>query len=333
MKENLLDLEGHGGRIDAMAAAFPDAPLPWIDLSTGINPFPYPMPPIPAEAWTRLPTARDRERCEAAMAKAFGCDRAYCRAIPGTELVIRQLPVILEKERVILRGRSYADHAESWGAARANVKAVNDPLDHLGDADVVVLVNPNNPDGTRWPPERIEEARSKLASRGGWLILDEAYADLKPALSISRLAGQKGLIVLRSFGKFFGFAGVRLGAVLGPSEILSKLADRLGGWDVSGPALSLGANAYADLKWQNATRLKLSAAREELSRLLAKAGIEEMGGTDLFRFVRASNSEAVWEALANRGIAVRRFPDDNQHLRIGLPNSDALTRLSEALSP
>ncbi|NQX93839.1 MAG: pyridoxal phosphate-dependent class II aminotransferase, partial [Erythrobacter sp.] len=284
--DNPSFLKGHGGQIDAMAAAFPDAPLPWIDLSTGINPFPYPLPPFSNTAWTRLPTSADRDKCEDAMAGAFGCESTYCRAVSGTELVIRQLPAVLGAKLVVLRGRSYADHAESWSTAGASVKAVNDPFDHLSDADIVVLVNPNNPDGTRWPVEKVEAARSELASRGGWLIVDEAYADLDPAQSMSPMAGQKGLIVLRSFGKFFGLAGARLGAVLGPSEFLSKLADRLGGWDVSGPALSLGANAYADLDWQNATRLKLSAARAAMSRLLAKAGIEEMGGTDLFRFVR-----------------------------------------------
>ncbi|MEO0464417.1 MAG: threonine-phosphate decarboxylase CobD [Pseudomonadota bacterium] len=330
--DNPSFLQGHGGQIDAMAAAFPDAPLPWIDLSTGINPFPYPLPPLPNEAWTRLPTSADRDECEGAMAAAFGCESTYCRAVSGTELVIRQLPAVLGAKRVVLRGRSYADHAESWGTAGASVKAVNDPLDHLSNADIVVLVNPNNPDGMRWPVEKVEAARSKLANRGGWLIVDEAYADLDPAQSMSPMAGRKGLIVLRSFGKFFGLAGVRLGAVLGPSEILSQLADRLGGWDVSGPALSLGANAYADLYWQNATRLKLSAARGELSRLLAKARIEEMGGTDLFCFVRVTDAKEVWEALAHKGIAVRRFHDDNRHLRIGLPNSEAMIRLSDALS-
>ncbi|MEO0691051.1 MAG: threonine-phosphate decarboxylase CobD [Pseudomonadota bacterium] len=329
---NLSLLEGHGGQIDAMAAAFPDAPLPWIDLSTGINPFPYPLPRIPEEAWTRLPSAMDRERCESAMAMAFGCDRAHCRAVPGTELVIRQLPAVLGAKRVVLRSRSYVDHAESWGAAGANVKAVNDPLDHLDGADVVVLVNPNNPDGTRWSVEQIEAARSELAGRGGSLILDEAYADLEPAQSMSPMAGRNGLIVLRSFGKFFGRAGVRLGAVLGPTEILSRLSDRLGGWDVSGPALLVGAQAYADLEWQNATRARLSAACGDLLNLLAQVGFEEMGGTDLFRLVRVHDAKEVWETLASRGIAVRRFPDDNQNLRIGMPHSNALIRLSDALS-
>ncbi|MEM7781092.1 MAG: threonine-phosphate decarboxylase CobD [Pseudomonadota bacterium] len=323
---------GHGGQIDAMATAFPDAPLPWIDLSTGINPFAYPLPPIPTEAWARLPTAADRERCEAAMAAAFGCERAHCRAVPGTELVIRQLPRILKVKRVALRGRSYADHIESWRAAGAKVISVDDPLEHVGAVDAVVLVNPNNPDGKRWSLDRIEATRAKLASRGGWVIVDEAYADLDPALSMAAMAGREGLIILRSFGKFFGLAGIRLGAVLAAPSTLSDLADQLGEWDVSGPAQSLGASAYADLEWQNATRLKLRTARDDLSKLLASAGIEEVGGTDLFRFVRVRDAAALWEALASKGIAVRRFHSDDHHLRIGLPDTDGLCRLAEALS-
>ncbi|MEM1053674.1 MAG: aminotransferase class I/II-fold pyridoxal phosphate-dependent enzyme, partial [Pseudomonadota bacterium] len=124
----------------------------------------------------------------------------------------------------------------------------------------------------------------------------------------------------------------RLGAVLGPTEILSRLSDRLGGWDVSGPALLVGAQAYADLEWQNATRARLSAACRDLLNLLAQFGFEEMGGTNLFRFVRVHDAKEVWETLASRGIAVRRFSDDNQSLRIGMPHSNALIRLSEALS-
>lgn len=329
----LAVLQGHGGQIDAMASAFPNAPQPWIDLSTGINPFPYPLPPISQDAWTRLPTAADREECEGAMAAAFGCDRASCRAVPGTELLIRQLPAILGAKRVVLRARSYADHGESWRAAGADVKAVDDPLGHVENADAVVLVNPNNPDGARWPVEKIEGARAALARRGGWLILDEAYADLDPTLSASMMAGRAGLVILRSFGKFFGLAGVRLGAVLGPPAILSSLADKLGGWDVSGPALSIGAHAYADLDWQKATRVKLRVARRDLTGLMETVGMRQLGGTDLFRFVRVPNAETAWEILANKGIAVRRFPGDHQHLRIGLPDPDALIRLGEALSP
>ncbi|MEL6529505.1 MAG: threonine-phosphate decarboxylase CobD [Pseudomonadota bacterium] len=326
-------ITGHGGQIDAMAKAFPDAPLPWIDLSTGINPFPYPLPSIAEKAWTRLPTAADRVACEAAMASAFGCDMSHCRAVAGTEVAIRQLPTILGCRRVVLRHRSYADHADSWHAAGADVIAVEDPLYDQARGDAVVIVNPNNPDGKRWSIDRIEVTRSALAQRGGWLIVDEAYGDLDPANSMASFAGRDSLIVLRSFGKFFGLAGLRLGAVLAPSHMLARLGSMLGGWDVSGPALRIGAIAYADFEWQNATRRKLLDARKNMSLALARAEVEELGGTDLFRFIRVQDAAGLWERLARNGIAVRKFGGDNQHLRIGIAAPDNLDRLAFALSP
>ena len=327
-------VSGHGGRIDAMARAFPDAPLPWVDLSTGINPVSYPVPEIAAEAWTRLPGEAARARCERAMAGAFGCDAGFCRAVAGTEVVIRQLPSILCAETVAVRAPSYADHAQSWWCDGAKVLSVSDPLELSENADAVVLVNPNNPDGHCWPVERIEEARARLAARGGWLIVDEAYADLDPAQSVASFAGEEGLIVLRSFGKFYGLAGLRLGAVLAAPNILRRMGERLGGWDVSGPALAIGEGAYADRDWQAATRDDLALRMQEMRAVIESSGLEDRGGTDLFRFVRASDARTLWHQLALNGVAVRRFTGDGHHLRIGLPaDTAALTRLSDALNP
>lgn len=327
-------IAGHGGQIDAMAHAFHDAPLPWIDLSTGINPFPYSVPDLSADAWTRLPTASLRQACEAAMATAFGCRIDSCRAVAGTEVAIRQLPAVLGSERVAVRAPSYADHAMSWRAAGAQVVTLPDPLDAVGRVDVVVIVDPNNPDGRRWPRERIESARAELAARGGWLIIDEAYADLDPSRSMAPCAGDAGLIVLRSFGKFFGLAGVRLGAVLAPTALLAALSESLGGWDVSGPALSIGSKAYGDTHWQEDMRSRLARAAGDLSAVLQNSGLEDIGGTHLFRYVRSRDAVACWRRLAEQGIAVRRFAGDNHHLRIGLPVDErARGRLAEALNP
>ena len=327
-------VSGHGGRIDAMARAFPSAPLPWIDLSTGINPYPYRWPSIAPDAWERLPGEVARAFCESTMAESFRCDPSFCRAVAGTEVVIRQLPSILRAQRVAVRARSYADHAESWRLAGAKVVTHFDPLALAGEADVAVIVNPNNPDGHRWTVEAIEAARATLAHRGGWLIVDEAYADLNPSLSAAPLAGRKGLIILRSFGKFFGLAGVRLGAVLATQEILSSIEDRLGGWDVSGPALDIGAAAYADHDWQAATRGHPAVRMQEMHALIATSALEDRGGTDLFRFVRGSDANALWRRLAEQGIAVRRFVGDAHHLRIGLPADKlAFSRLARGLNP
>ena len=197
----------------------------------------------------------------------------------------------------------------------------------------MVLVNPNNPDGHCWPVERIEHARARLAKRGGWLIVDEAYADLDPSKSVAPFAGRRGLIVLRSFGKFSGLAGLRLGAVLAPPDVLREVGEGLGGWDVSGPALAIGKAAYGNRQWQVATREYLALRMHELRTLIASSDLNDRGGTDLFRFVQASDATARWRQLARHGIAVRRFVEDDHHLRVGLPADAAqLDRLAEALN-
>lgn len=330
---NEADLvDGHGGRIDAMSRAFPQAPLPWLDLSTGINPLAYPFPDLPRDVWTRLPTAALRQSCEAAMATAFACNPAACRAVAGTELAIRHLPALLGSRTVAVRAPSYADHATSWRKAGARVLTMTDPLTATGEADAVVVVNPNNPDGHRWSVEQLDAARRELEGRGGWLIVDEAYAELDPARSVAGLAGAGGLIVLRSFGKFFGLAGIRLGAVLAPPEFLQRLHEMLGEWDVSGPALAAGTRVYGDTGWQDDMRRRLADEARDLVAVLRGAGLDDIGGTDLFRYVRVGSAPALWRQLAERGIAVRRFAEDAHHLRIGLPGSaETLDRLAEAL--
>ena len=326
-------INGHGGQIDAMARAFPNAPTPWLDLSTGINPWPYPLPALAPEAWARLPGEQARINCEVAMAVAFGCNPGVCRAFAGTEMVIRQLPNVLHSRHIALRSPSYADHATTWDAAGAEVREVERPLELVDEVDTVVVVNPNNPDGYRWTIAELEEVRGRLAQRGGWLIVDEAYADLDPSASMAPFAGSEGLIILRSFGKFFGLAGTRLGAVLAPPHILASLAERFGVWDVSGPALALGAKAYADKAWHEATRSRLADAATRLREVLVNAGLQDVGGTDLFRYVKTGDAQAVWRRLAHQGIAVRRFEDQSTALRIGLPpDAQALSRLARALA-
>ena len=332
MTDNKL-FTGHGGRIDVMARAFPHAPEPWLDLSTGINPWPYVVPTLAPEAWTRLPTEEARKVCEGAMANAFGCAPEACRAVGGTEIAIRLLPSILRSRSVAVRSPSYADHRHSWHSAGADVLEIEDPLEVVDDVDTVVLVNPNNPDGHRWSVGEMEEARRRLTRRGGWLIVDEAYADLDPEASMAPAAGRAGLIVLRSFGKFFGLAGVRLGAFLAPPGVLDELGEKVGGWDVSGPALAVGEAAYADKIWQKKTRNRLADASLALQQVLSDAGLQDAGGTELFRYVKTEDAAAVWRGLAENGVAVRRFENCNQALRFGLPpDPQSLSRLAKALA-
>ncbi|MEM6649025.1 MAG: threonine-phosphate decarboxylase CobD [Pseudomonadota bacterium] len=329
MKHDLV----HGGALDVMRAAFPDAPEPWIDLSTGINPWPYPDTAISADALTHLPTRTAYETCKCAMASAIGASPALLLLAPGSELLIRLLPDVIRPKRVAILSPTYGDHAFVWKQAGVDIIETADPLSLAKSVDAVVVTHPNNPDGRIFTHEALETARQTLAARGGWLIIDEAYADLIPEQSFAPRGGADGLIILRSFGKFFGLAGVRLGALLAPIHIRNAMAERLGVWPVSGPALEIGARAYDDLAWQARARTDLAAAAARLDATLTAAGLRIVGGTSLYRFVEVDTAYGLFEQLARAGISVRRFDWSQHHLRIGLPASqDAEARLKSALT-
>ncbi len=324
----------HGGALDLMRAAFPSAPEPWIDLSTGINPWSYPFRDIPDAAYRHLPVRDAYDSCRSAMAKALRAPAESLLLAPGSELLIRLLPKVINPRRAAILTPMYGDHVEAWRRARCDIIETEDPLGLADQVDAVVVCNPNNPDGRRFAPDSLLRTAERLARRGGWLIVDEAYADLDPSLSLAPHGGKDGLIVLRSFGKFYGLAGVRLGALLAPEALRSEMQHLLGVWPVSGPALHIGKQACRDEAWQREMRSRLADARVRLDRILHAAGLKVVGGTDLFRLVETENATRLWEHLAHHGIYVRRFDWSDRLVRIGLPETDAAeTRLSAGLTP
>ena len=244
----------HGGDLTAVRARFPDAPEPWIDLSTGINPVPYPVPALPTEAWTRLPERAQEQALIAAAARRYGVtDPTTIVAAPGTQALIQTLPRLLSQSRVAILGPTYEEHEVCWRRQGHETTIVTD-LDQTTDADVVVLVNPDNPTGRLVAVEDMPSP-SKL------LVVDEAFIDLlAPACS---LAGNlpPNTIVLRSFGKTYGLAGVRLGFAIAEPETADRLRLEFGPWAVPGPALELGRLALDDDGWLNATAERLTAER------------------------------------------------------------------------
>ena len=323
----------HGGALDRIQAQFPDAPHPWIDLSTGINPWSYRGFTLDEAAFDRLPTESAYVACRDAMAEAFKAPARSVILSPGSELLIRLLPGWLTPHRVAVFSPTYGDHAEVWQQAGCEVIETDAPLAHADEVDLVVLCNPNNPDGRIFAREDMLTACDRLASKGGWLIVDEAYGDLTPDLSLTSQGGRDGLIILRSFGKFFGLPGIRLGALIAPPVLVAQASQQLGAWPVSSGALEMGAAAYRDHIWHNDTRARLQLGRAMLDRVLEENGVYVVGGTDLFRHVRVEDAERTWLHLARAGIYVRRFDAVPRHLRIGLPADEiALARLNEALS-
>jgi cobalamin biosynthetic protein CobC len=319
----------HGGRLLAARRAFPGAPEPFLDLSTGINPHPYPLPDLPAAAFTRLPEPEEMAALEATAARVYGVvDPALAVAAPGTQALIQWLPRLFPAREVAVLGPTYAEHAHSWRAAGAWVREVATP-EALAQAEVAVLCNPNNPDGRRWPSSDV----LKMA-RGRLLIVDEAFADLEEeGLSIAPRLPHSGVVVLRSFGKTYGLAGLRLGFALAAPARAAAIRAALGPWAVSGVAIAIGCAALADAPWRAAMRERLLQAAATLDTLLRGAGLRVIGGTALFRLAEGDHAPALYELLGRAGILVRRFPDRPTWLRFGLPGApEAWARLREALS-
>ena len=322
----------HGGRL-RQAAAHYDIPLAdWLDLSTGINPQGWPVPALPAAVWQRLPESDDG--LEAAAAAYY--DNPNLLPVAGSQAAIQWLPALLPKAAVACIAPLYAEHPHAWQQAGHKVRYLQNatlPRALAAATPYVLLCNPNNPTADRHPHELVLDAARQLHKRGGWLIVDEAFVDATPELSVTPLAGTPeapNLIVLRSLGKFFGLAGVRVGFVFAAPELLRRMQEPMGPWAVSGPSREAARLALADTAWQAAARPQLQAAGERLRQLLVPLG--EVKATALFATLSSPHSNELFDYLARRAILTRRF-DQQPLLRCGLPADEAgWQRLATALN-
>ncbi|HXW70060.1 MAG TPA: threonine-phosphate decarboxylase CobD [Methylocella sp.] len=323
----------HGGDLSAARKAYPQAPEPWLDLSTGVSPYAYPFAPLPPGSWTRLPQSDELLKLEAAARLAYRVPPlAEIVAAPGSQAVINWLPHLYRVHRAGILGRTYSEHVRSWSAAGAVVTVVED-VKELETQDVAAVVNPNNPDGRLLPVEALIRLARTLGARGGLVVVDEAFADFfSPAASVLPAFPEEGLVVLRSFGKAYGLPGLRLGFAIAPKSIAEKLRHALDPWPVSSAAIAIGSVALADRTWVELTRAQLAAQGEALDRLLAAAGFEIVGATPLFRLVRHEDAQGVFHQLASAGILARRFPERADWLRFSIPASKTeLDRLGRIL--
>jgi cobalamin biosynthesis protein CobC len=314
----LREMVRHGGDLNEARKLFPDAPEPWIDLSTGINPVPYPVPELPGSAFQRLPSPGDVAALEAVAAKTYGAvEPASIAAGPGTQALIERLPYLRSRSRVAVVGPTYAEHALAWQKAGHEVAEVPEPVQ---DADVAVVVNPNNPDGRVWLPGVLLDLAERLHRRGGWLVVDEAFIDLEAVPSLVS-ARPPSAIILRSFGKAYGLAGVRLGFAAAEPEIAQELRSRLGLWAVSGPAIAIGRQALADDAWRRRAAETRAFDARRLDAMLEPLG-RIAGGTRLFRLLETRSAPALFDHLGRRGLWIRRFESLPTHLRFRPPGTE-----------
>jgi cobalamin biosynthetic protein CobC len=322
----------HGGDLDRARRRFPDAPEPWIDLSTGINPSAYPLPPLAPDVWIRLPQSGDVAGLEMVAAGAYGAaPGGQIVAAPGTQALIQWLPRLFAAKRVGILQTTYEEHAAAWRGTGAVVENVKEPS-ALAEFDVAILVNPNNPDGRLIAPADLTSLAQHFAASGGLLVIDEAFMDVAPGQSFAPHLPGRGTVILRSFGKIFGLAGLRLGfAITGP-DFTETLRGALGPWPVSGPAIRVGTLALQDRHWLTRATERLARDAARLDEMLDGSGFTVCGGTILFRLVAHPDAARWFERLGRAGILVRRFDERPDQLRFGLPGSDeAWQRLSAVL--
>jgi cobalamin biosynthetic protein CobC len=306
----------HGGRLDAAVARFGGTRADWIDLSTGINPVPYPIGHIPPAAWTDLPDARAGQGFLDAVHSHWAIPQgASVLAVPGLSSVIAQIPYLVAPAQVRITHPTYNEHAAAFHAAGWEV--VSDDA-----AKARVAVHPNNPDG-RW----FDDADTAASLS----VIDESFCDPTPDRSLIHLATRPGTLILKSFGKFWGLAGLRLGVVIGDPALVAALAARIGPWPVSGPALEIGTIALTDPHWTSSTIDRLTRDAARLDTAVLPTGATLTGGTPLFRLYDHPQAADLHHHLAEHHIWSRVFPWSATALRLGLPGPDDWPRVVDAL--
>jgi cobalamin biosynthetic protein CobC len=317
----------HGGNLDVAIKRFGGRLDDWIDLSTGINRQPYPVGKLQPRSWTALPSRAEIESLHEAARNAYGT-KAPVLAVAGAQAAIQMLPQLAQPGRARILAPTYNEYTPVLTAAGWQAEEVGD-LDALAGGDLAIVVNPNNPDGRQHDPKVL----LALASRVKRLIVDESFADAVPGVSLAAEAGRPGLLILRSFGKFYGLAGLRLGFALGCEADVAALAAVAGPWPVSGAAIEIGRRALLDRDWADWTRVRLVRDANRLDELAQSESWNLIGGTPLFRLYVTGDAAAAQERLARAKIWSRIFSGKPGWLRLGLPGDETeWDRLATALS-
>ncbi|VAW85917.1 L-threonine 3-O-phosphate decarboxylase [hydrothermal vent metagenome] len=320
----------HGGRLRQAALRYGIPLTDWLDLSTGINANGWPVADIPATVWNRLP--EDDDGLELAACDYYGAEQLL--PVAGSQAAIQALPKLRAPCRVGILSPGYAEHAHAWRSAGHHVIpiAAEQISDHINDVDVLLLIHPNNPTGACFTLKQQLQWHKQLATRSGWLIIDEAFMDATPEQSLAPYSNRDGLIVLRSLGKFFGLAGARVGFVCATVPLLAQLHALLGPWTVNAPARYIAQAALRDKNWQQQTRERLLIEAKRLHTLLTQHGLRPNGGCLLFQWRQTTKARCLHDDLAQQAIFTRLF-DTSSSLRFGLPgNESGWHRLHSALA-
>ncbi|MDE4146194.1 MAG: threonine-phosphate decarboxylase CobD [Pseudophaeobacter sp. bin_em_oilr2.035] len=306
----------HGGNLAAAMEQYGGTREDWIDLSTGINPAPYPLPCFTEADWSALPDSAASHDLHQAARRFWNVpEGAEILSAPGASSLIALAPALADPRWVRIETPTYNEHAAAFRAHGWSVTG-------QGPAEACVAVHPNNPTGRQWQAEELAAP---------FRIIDESFCDICPDQSLIHLAAEPGTLVLKSFGKFWGLAGLRLGFAIGDPELISRLSELQGPWSVSGPALKTGIQALSDTDWAAQTRARLAEDAARMDDMILPKGAELAGGTDLFRLYHIDDAAAWQQRLARAHIWSRIFPYSDTYLRLGLPPAAGWDRLEAAL--
>lgn len=322
----------HGGGLAAASARYGGRINDWLDLSTGINPCPPALPALDPRVWHRLPDRELEEEARFAARDFYGSGNILPLTVPGTQSAIQLLPRLLKPgKRAAILSPTYGEYGRSFALNAMPVDTISTLADISQDHSLVVVVNPNNPTGRAFEPGVLIDLAIAMRNWGGVLVVDEAFGDCQPQLSlVAEVEQHDNLVIFRSFGKFFGMAGVRLGFVIARDAILQVFMDGIGPWAVSGPALALASNLLrADT---DTIRQQIARRSAGLERVLAGAGLQLAGSTPLFSLVEDAQAAALHDHLCRDHILTRIFDYAPHWLRVGLaPNEDCDQRLAASL--
>jgi cobalamin biosynthetic protein CobC len=336
----------HGGQLNNVAKLFKRPLNEWLDLSTGISPISYPIPSIPQIIWQQLPQTSNG-LIEAAK-RYYGTGNIITTS--GSQAVIARLPSLYlnytkrlpNKIDVWLPVVGYKEHERSWHDAGFNIKRYQNlpTFKDLKLNAIVVVINPNNPTGELHQQHTLKALLKTVESLSGWLIIDEAFMDvITPNQTLIDLSTNKHLFVLRSIGKFFGLAGIRIGFLSAHSMWLLKLQQLSSPWEVNGPAQFIAEQALKDHTWQSAQRKTLIALSIKLEMLLTETFADstnnclkniEVSGCGLFKTLVHPQATEIYQKFCHQGLYVR-LCDENNALRFGIPDQKQYKTLEKLL--
>jgi cobalamin biosynthetic protein CobC len=338
----------HGGQLNQMAELYQIPPEQWLDLSTGISPISYPIPEIPLTIWQQLPQP-SKNLLDAAQ-RYYGTKNIT--ATSGSQAIIARLPDLFKNNvqenitniDVWLPEIGYKEHEKSWCDAGFNIKqyAQLPSADELTQHAIVVVINPNNPTGKLHQQQTLTALLKKIEALSGWLVVDEAFMDvIKPSQSIINLTENKHLFVLRSVGKFFGLAGIRIGFLSANQYWLVRLQQMSSPWEVNGPAQFITEQALSNKSWQLAHQDDLVRLSKQLEELLAETfltsankgdeGVVSISGCGLFKTLIHPQATELFQLFCRQGLYVR-LCDEKNALRFGVPKQEQLATLTELLA-